>query len=65
MLGHQGSHRGITKGLKIEAPSKGSWIATRVVKAEPDDADSVVIAGERWRLATPRDPVCEGPTDYQ
>ena len=65
VLGHQGSHRGIAKGLKIEAPPKGSWIAARVVKAEPDDANSVVIAGERWRLATPGDPVCEGPMDYR
>ena len=65
VLGNQGSHRGIAKGLKIEAPPKGSWIATRVVKARPDDADSVVIADERWRLATPRDPVCAGPIDYR
>ena len=64
VLGHQGNHRGIAEGLKIETPPKGSWIAARVVKAESDDADSVEIAGECWRLATPRDSVCEGPTDY-
>ena len=65
VLGHQGSHKGIAEGLKIEAPPKGSWIATRVVKAEPDDAESIEIADERWRLATPHDPVCKGPMDYQ
>ena len=65
VFGHQGSHRGLAEGLKIEAPPKGSWIAARVVRAESDDADSVEIAGARWRLATPRDSVCEGPTDYQ
>ena len=65
VLGHQGSHKGIADGLKFEVPPKGSWIATRVVRAGPSDADSVEIADERWRLATPRDPICEGPTDYQ
>ena len=65
VLGHQGSHPRIAEGLKIDAPTKGSWIATRVVKAEPDDADAVVIANERWRLATPGDPVCPGPINYR
>ena len=65
VLGHQGNHPRIAKGLKIDAPPKGSWIATRVVKAEPYDADSVVIANELWRRATPGDPVCAGPIDYQ
>ena len=65
VLGHQGSHPGIAEGLKLEVPRKGSWIATRVVRAEPNDADSVLIANERWRRATPHDPVCPGPTNYQ
>lgn len=65
VLGHQGSHPRIAQGLKIEAPRKGSWIATRVVRAESDDTDSVVIADERWRLATPSDPVCEAPRNYR
>ena len=65
VLGHQGSHPGIADGLKIEVPRKGSWIATRVVRAEPDDVDSVLIANERWRRATPGDPVCAGPINYQ
>ena len=65
VLGHQGSHPRIAEGLKIDVPRKSSWIATRVVKAEPGDVDSVVIANERWRLATPGDPVCPGPINYQ
>ena len=65
VLGHQGSHPGIAAGLKIDAPPKGSWIATRVVRAEPDDTDSVVIADERWRRAIPGDPACAGPINYQ
>lgn len=65
VLGHQGSHPRIAEGLKIAAPPKGSWIATRVVKAEPDDVDSVVTANERWRRATPGDPVCAGPINYR
>lgn len=65
VLGHQGSHPRIAKGLKIGAPPKGSWIATRVVRAEPDDTDSVAIGDERWRLATPGDPVCAGPINYR
>ena len=65
VLGHQGSHPGIAEALEIEVPQKGSWIATRVVKAEPDDDISVAIKSERWRRATPSDPVCPGPMDYQ
>ena len=65
VLGHQGSHPGIAEGLKIEVPSKGSWIATRVVRTESDDTNSVVIGDERWRLATPDDRVCAGPINYQ
>lgn len=65
VLGHQGSHPRIAEGLKIDAPSKGSWIAVRVVRAESDDAGSVVIGGDRWRLAAPGDPACAGPASYQ
>lgn len=65
VLGHQGSHPRIANGFNIEVPRKGSWIATRVVRAEPDDTDSVVMADERWRRATPGDPVCAGPINYQ
>ena len=65
VLGHQGSHPRIAKDLQIEAPPKCSWIATRVVRAEPDDTDFVVIGDERWRLATPDDSACAGPTNYQ
>ena len=65
VLGHQGSHPRIAEGLKIDLPPKGSWIATRVAKAELHDTDSVVIANERWRRATPDDPVSAGPINYQ
>ena len=61
VLGHQGSHPGIANGLNVEVPRKGSWIATRVVRAKPHDAGSVLIANARWRRATPGDPVCAGP----
>lgn len=65
VLGHQGSHPVIAEGLGLEAPPKGSWIAARVAKADPADAEAVEIAGERWRLAAPGDPVSPGPTDYR
>ena len=65
VLGHQGSHPGIAKSLKIDVPRKGSWIATRVVRAKPHDAGSVLIANARWRRATPGDPVSAGPIDYR
>ena len=65
VLGHQGSHPNIAEGLRIDTPPKGSWIATRVVKAESGDTDSVVIADKRWRRATPGDPVSAGPIKYQ
>lgn len=65
VLGHQGSHPVVAEGLGLEAPPKGSWIAARVVKADPADAEAVEIAGERWRLAAPGDPISPGPTAYQ
>lgn len=65
VLGHQGSHPRIAVGLKIDTPPKGSWIATRVARAELHDTDSVVIANERWRRAIPGDPACAGPINYQ
>jgi len=65
VLGHQGSHPGIAEGLELDVPRKGSWIATRVVRADPDGTDSVVIGDERWRRAAPGDPVCAGPINYQ
>lgn len=64
VLGHQGSHPGIAKSLGLKVPPKGSWIAARVTKAGSADAKSVVIAGERWRLAAPGDPTSAGPTGY-
>ena len=67
VLGHQGSHPGIAEGLGLEVPPKGSWIAakvTKVTKADPANVKAVVIAGGRWRLAAPGDPISPGPTDY-
>ncbi len=64
VLGHQ-AHPRIAEGLKIDTPPKGSWIATRVVRAESGDTDPVVIADKRWRRATPDDPVSAGPIKYQ
>jgi len=65
VLGHQGSHPGIAKSLGLRKPSKGSWIASRIVKAGPADKNTVLIVGEQWRLAAPDDPTAEGPTNYQ
>ena len=65
VLGHQGSHPGIADGLGLQVPPKGSWIAGRVVRAEPAGKHAVLIADERWRLATPDDPSTAGPARYQ
>jgi len=65
ILGHQGSHPGIAEGLGLRTPPKGSWIASRVVRAEPEVGNAVLIADEWWRLAAAGDPASEGPARYQ
>lgn len=64
VLGHQGSHPAIAKSLGLETPPKGSWIAARVTKAGPADANTVEIADEEWRLAVPDDLTSAGPISY-
>lgn len=64
VLGHQRSHPDIAEGLGLEVPPKGSWIAARVTRAGSADPNSVLVAGERWRLATPDDPTSAGPISY-
>ena len=65
ILGHQGSHPRIAEGLELEVPTKGSWIAGRVVKAKPGDPNTVPIAEQHWRLARPAEQLSEGPSEYQ
>lgn len=64
VLGHQGSHPAIAEGFGLEVPPKGSWIAARVTKAGPADANTVAIEDEQWRLAAPDDPPSAGPISY-
>lgn len=64
VLGHQGSHTAIAEGLGLEVPPKGSWIAAKVTKAGPADANTVEIADEEWRLAAPDDLTSAGPISY-
>ena len=64
VLGHQGRHPAIAESLGLKAPPKGSWIAARVAKAGPADANAVLVAGERWRPAAPNDPISAGPISY-
>lgn len=65
VLGHQESHPGIAKDLGLKASPKGSWISARVTKAGPADVNTVVIEGERWRLAASDDPTSAGPISYR
>lgn len=65
VLGHQGSHPRIAGALGLRTPTKGSWIATRVVAAEPSGSGVVDIDGSQWRLANPSDTTSEGPLRYQ
>ena len=62
VLGHQDDDPVIAAALGLPAPSKGEFISARVAPARPDRADpAVVIAGQRWALARPGDPVVRAP----
>jgi hypothetical protein len=62
VLGHSGGDPLIATALGLPAPRKGEFISARVVAARPDrDDPAAVIAGERWALARPGDPVVAAP----
>lgn len=62
VLGHQENDPLIAKALGLDVPRKGEFISARVVLAEPNVSVPVAeIAGSRWRLAGPDDPVVPAP----
>lgn len=62
VLGHQDSDPLIAAALGLPAPSKGEFISARVVVAQAGRDDAVaIIAGQRWALARPGDPVVPAP----
>jgi len=64
VLGHQGSHPRIAAGLGLTVPPKGSWVATRVVRAEGSAHEMVEIDGGLWRQAIKSDTTMVGPERY-
>lgn len=60
ILGHQNDSPMIAASLGLPIPSKGEWVAARIVPASPG-AGQVVIAAQEYRLAEPGDPVAPAP----
>jgi hypothetical protein len=62
VLGHQDGDPLVATGLGLPCPRKGEFISARVVPAREDRDDPVaVVAGQRWALARPGDPVVPAP----
>jgi hypothetical protein len=62
VLGHQDNDPRVAAALGLPAPRKGEFISARVVPARADrDDPAAVIAGQRWALARPGDPVVAAP----
>jgi hypothetical protein len=62
VLGHQDNDPLVATALGLPAPRKGEFISARVVPAREDrDGPVAVIAGQRWALARPGDPVVAAP----
>lgn len=62
VLGHQENDPLVAADLGLPVPRKGELVAARVVPASPDRDDPVAeIAGERWAVARPADPVVMAP----
>ena len=61
VLGHQDNDPGVCAALEIPAPSKGEFIAARVVPATDPADTAATIEGARWRLARSSDAVVEAP----
>ena len=61
ILGHQGEHPRIARGLGLPVPAKGSWVSTRVVPAVSPGAGVVEIQGRLWRRARADDPPVGAP----
>jgi hypothetical protein len=62
VLGHQDRDPEVARALGLPVPRKGEFISARVVPAGPAPRGPCAeIAGERWTLAAPGDPVVTAP----
>lgn len=62
VLGHQEHDPLVASALGLPVPTKGDFVSARVVPAESAwDGPAAEIAGERWRIARPGDPVVAAP----
>lgn len=61
VLGHGQSR--IAAALGLPRPDEGQWVSIRVTRRHPGDDDALFteINGEKWRVATPDDPVETAP----
>lgn len=68
VLGHQNQHPRIAGDLGLPVPSKGQFVACRIVSGTPsrllEDRRSTVIGTATWVLAVPGDPIEPGPVTY-
>lgn len=62
VLGHQDNDPLVARALGLPVPSKGEFVAARVVPARPDRRDPTAkIAGQDWAIARPGDPIVTAP----
>ncbi|MDX2970985.1 NaeI family type II restriction endonuclease [Kribbella solani] len=62
ILGHYDPHPRIARDLGLPVPTLGRFVSARLVRCRPGDSESsALIAGERWRLARPDDPLEPAP----
>jgi hypothetical protein len=62
VLGHQDRDPEVARALGLPVPRKGEFISARVVPAGPGNSGPCAeIAGQRWALAQPGDPVVTAP----
>lgn len=62
ILGEYSIHRKAAKSLGLPAPIPGSFVAARVVPAEPGTtAPTALLDGTPWRLAKDSDPIVGAP----
>lgn len=55
------SHRRVAAALGVDVPMPGEFVSARVHPADHADPNSVVLAGQLWRLALETEPVMTAP----
>ncbi len=61
VLGHQDNDPVVAAALGLDVPRKGQFVSARVVPARTFLGSAAEIAGQRWQLAVPDDPIVDAP----